>query len=345
MKEFVPVDRLDEICGLLDCLGCKYTVHRSDENEFSFLKDGEASVKIPNPYTERTMFIDFQDEISLFFGDEWHAHYSPDEEGFQELCETIKGIINNELCSVGCFREDGHQGSGCLAAKSDDYKKLGEYYAEPVSRLIEEYKEEWAKEDENIEVHFLFWDTKDDRVVIFGRHNSVLEMKYGLVDEVLDTLNDIDDLLEELGCEHDIHRDSDEEFPDYTENDACVIAFNPYVDRNLTVEITKSEEWSEITLYFAEQHAHYAFDEQPDLLDDIRAIITNELGDGEVYLGEDRRPLMGGYVSRADVETKLPADCFGVKIAADDWEKYGAAICFKFWDPKFDKTVVIEKKS
>ena len=106
MKEFVPVDRLDDTCGLLDSLGCKYTVHRNDEDEFSFLKDGEVSVKIPNPYTERTMFIDFQEEISLFFGDEWHDHYSPDEECFQELCETIKGIINNELCSVGCFHED-----------------------------------------------------------------------------------------------------------------------------------------------------------------------------------------------------------------------------------------------
>lgn len=171
------------------------------------------------------------------------------------------------------------------------------------------------------------------------------EKTLGLDDEVLDILIKIGDLLEELHCEYDIHRDNDKEFPEYTENDACVIVFNPYVDRNMTIELTKSEEWSEITLYFAEQHAHYAFDELPDLLDDIRAIITNELGDGETYQGEKRRPSMGGYVSRADVETKPPAECFGVKTAADDWEKNGAEICFKFWNPIFDKTVVVEKKS
>lgn len=173
--------------------------------------------------------------------------------------------------------------------------------------------------------------------------SSEYEKTLGLDDKVLDILIEIEKPLEDLRCEYDIHRDSDEEFPDYTENDACVIVFNPYVERNMTIEITKSEEWSEITLYFAEQHAHYSFDELSDLLDDIRAIITNELGDGETYLGEKRRPSMGGYVLRADVETKPPAECFCVKIEADDWEKNGAEICFKFWDPKFDKTVVIEK--
>lgn len=344
MKELVPVERLGAVCNLLESLGCQYTVHRNDEDEFSFLKDGEVSVKIPNPYTERTMFIDFRDEISLFFGEEWHCHYSYKED-FRELCETVRGIMNNELCSVGRFSEDGHQCGGCLGAKSDDFIKLGEYYAQPVSRLIEEYKEAWSKNDENIEVHFLYWHTKDDRTVIFGRHNSVLEMKYGLVDEVLDILNEIDDLLEELGCEHDVHRDKDEEFPDYTENNACVIAFNPHADRNMTIEITKSEEWSEMTLYFAEQHAHYAFDELSELLGDVRAIIANELGDGEVYRGEKRRPSMGGYVSRADVETKPPADCFGVSVSESEWEKDGAEIRFKFWDPKFDRTVVIKKRS
>lgn len=343
MKEFVPVKKMEEICNLLESLGCKYTVHRNDEDEFSFLKDGEVSVKIPNPYTERTMFIDFQDEISLFFGGEWHCHYSS-EEDFRELCETIRGIMNNELCSVGRLSEDGHQYGGCLGAKSDDFIKLGEYYAEPVSRLIEEYKEAWSKNDENTEVHFLYWDPKDDRVIVFGRHNTAIEMKYGLVDEILDILIEIDDLLEELGCEHEIHRDSDEEFPDYTENDACVIALNPYTDRDLTVEITRTEEWSEMTLYFAEQHAHYAFDELPELLDDVRAIIANERGDGEVYRSENRRPSVGGYVNRADVETKPPSECFGIQIKADEWEKDGAEVCFRFWDPKFDRTFVIEKK-
>ncbi|MCM1165607.1 MAG: hypothetical protein NC299_06755 [Lachnospiraceae bacterium] len=156
MKEFAAENRLADILALLDGSGCKCMVHRNDEDEYSFLKDGEVSVEIPNPYVERAMFIDLQDEISLFFGDEWHGHYYPDEEGFRALCETVRGIMSNELCSVGHFDERGHQGGGCLAAKSDDLK-MSCGYIDTVSRLIEEYKAAWGK-----------WDPKDDRTIIFG---------------------------------------------------------------------------------------------------------------------------------------------------------------------------------
>ena len=82
-EEFEPIDKLEEICVFLDGLALKYEVHYHDDGEFSFLKDGEASIKIPNPYTARTMFIDLQDEFSLFFSEEWHDHYSPEEDRFQ----------------------------------------------------------------------------------------------------------------------------------------------------------------------------------------------------------------------------------------------------------------------
>lgn len=334
---------LETVIRLLDELGCKYELHGFGDAAYSQLGEGELSLMVINPNADRNMDIDFQSEISLFFA-EWHDHFPLDKT--EELCAVITGIVKNEICSRAHFLHGSEQqwvGSG-LSCK--DKSRLSDFqYIPTIDDEIAEYTKAWAKEEEIIEVHFLFWDTKDDRVVIFGRHNSVLEMKYGLVDEIIDILNDVDDLLEELGCEYDIHRDSDEEFPDYTENDACVIVFNPYVDRNMMIEITKSEEWSEITLYFAEQHAHYAFDNLPGLLDDIRAIITNELGDGEVCLGKERRPSMGGYVLRADVENKPPVECFGVQITDNEWEKLGVEVRFKFWNPKFDKTVVIEKKS
>ncbi len=165
MRSCVPVVRLEDICALLDGLGCRYTLHQNDEDYFSYLKNDEVSVEIPNPYTERTMFIDFQDEISLFFGEDWHCHYSPDEECFHELCKTIRGIMSNELCSVGKFSGEGRQFGGCLGAKSNECKRFGEYFAVPVSRLIEEYSEAWADEDENIEVRFKFWNPKFDKTV------------------------------------------------------------------------------------------------------------------------------------------------------------------------------------
>lgn len=55
-----------ELCSLLDRLGVKYELHRCGDEEFKFLEDGDISVKIPNPYAERTIFVDFQEEIFAF---------------------------------------------------------------------------------------------------------------------------------------------------------------------------------------------------------------------------------------------------------------------------------------
>lgn len=159
-------------------------------------------------------------------------------------------------------------------------------------------------------------------------------MSYG----VNDIITEISGFLEKLGCKFDVQH----------ENGDCVIAHNPYTDRDLTVEITKSDALSEMTLYFAEQHWHYDFDGLPDLLDTIRAIIDNEIGDGEVYLGEERRLSFGGNVYRADVESKPYTECFGSVMSGYVYEQCrenGAEIRFKFWDLQYDKTVIIEKGS
>ncbi|MDE7229074.1 MAG: hypothetical protein K2N56_01215 [Oscillospiraceae bacterium] len=156
--------------------------------------------------------------------------------------------------------------------------------------------------------------------------------------EVNDIITEISGLLEKLGSKFDIKR----------ENDSCVIIHNPHTDRNLTLEITKSDVLSEMTLYFAEQHWHYGFDRLPELLETIRAIIENKIGDGEVYLSEERRHSFGGNVYRADIESKPYAECFGSIMSGyvdEQCRKNGAEIRFKFWDPQYDKTVIIEKGS
>lgn len=343
MDEFKSLDKLDEIRGILDEIGAKYEVHSHDDGEFSYLVDDEICIKIPNPYSERTMFIDLQDEISLFFGPEWHEHYYLTEEYFEDFRDTLTSILKNECCSHALFYGDDLQwgGSG-LAVKGNEIKELSGYYCiNTMSNEISEYKKEWADNDMYSELRFMFWNPIDDKTVVFEKD------PYGLTDEVLDILTEIDDLLEKLGCEFDIHRDSDEQFPDYTENDGCVIVFNPYTDRNLTVEIAKSEHLSEMTLYFAEQHCHFGFDELPDLLNTVRAIVENEIGDGEVYLGDERRHSIGANVYRADVESKSPAECFGSVLSGyvdEQCKDNGAEVHFRFWNPKDDKTVVIERK-
>lgn len=177
------------------------------------------------------------------------------------------------------------------------------------------------------------------------------EKTLGLDDKVLDILIGIGKLLEELHCEYDIHRDNDEEFPDYTENDACVIVFNPYVDRNLTVEITKSEDSSEITLFFSEWHDHFPLDEVDELCAVITGIVRNEICSRAHFHGSEQQ--WGGsglsckdksrlsdfqYIPTIDEEIAEYTKAWGDKEEVNE-------VRFKFWDPIFDKTVVIEKKS
>lgn len=164
MEEFEPIDKLEDICRLLDDLGCKYKVHRHDDGEFSYLDDSEVSVKIPNPYDDRTMYIDLQGEISLYFGEEWHAHYYADEHDYQEFIATLRGILTNELCSVADFLgEEREWGGSTLAEKSDIESKPPEEAYAGNRIMAQVYKEKWEKS--GAEVRFLFWDPKYNKII------------------------------------------------------------------------------------------------------------------------------------------------------------------------------------
>ncbi|MDE7399881.1 MAG: hypothetical protein K2N06_10185 [Oscillospiraceae bacterium] len=170
--EFESWDKLDEIRLILNRLNVRYVVHRHDDEEFSYLNDNEICVKIPNPYTDdtnRTVFIDLQDEISLFFGAEWHAHYYLTEEDYREFCETLSGFMKNELCSAAVFiGEDLHWGGSMLAdRKSVSEKSAEEIFAGNTPSDANDFKQSW--EEKGAEVRFRFWNPKDDKMVVFER--------------------------------------------------------------------------------------------------------------------------------------------------------------------------------
>lgn len=169
--EFEPFDKLSDVCDLLDELSIKYEVHKHDNNEFSYLNEDEISIKVPDPFTERTMFIDFQDEISLFFGEEWHEHYYPSNNFFDEFLETLAGLLKNELCSAAVFIGDERRwGCSRLSSKAEvSQKSAEEIFSEPcpIPGEAEELRHSW--EEKGAEVHFLFWDPTYDKTVIYEK--------------------------------------------------------------------------------------------------------------------------------------------------------------------------------
>lgn len=164
--EFKALDKLDTVCDLLDELSVKYEIHRHDDGEFSYLADDEAAIKIPNPYADRAIFIDFQDEISMFFGEEWHEHYFLLNDHFDELLETLEGLLKNELCSAAVFiGTDKRWGGSRLSSKIEVFKMTAEeIFSEPcpLPGEAEELRKSWEKK--GAEVHFLFWDTGYDKI-------------------------------------------------------------------------------------------------------------------------------------------------------------------------------------
>ena len=172
--EFDPLDKLDEVCELLDGLSVKYEVHWHDDGEFSYLNDDEAAIKIPNPYTVRTMFIDFQDEISLFFGEEWHEHYFLCEHFYKEFLETLSGFLKNELCSAAVFIGDERRWGGSMMSTKAEVgeKSAEEVFAGPFPdpKEVEEYRNSWS--EKGAEVHFLFWDPRYDKIVTVEKGSS-----------------------------------------------------------------------------------------------------------------------------------------------------------------------------
>ena len=54
---------------------------------------------------EDKLMLDLADEHTIFFGD-WHGHYYPDaKQDTKEFRQVLEDILDNKMCSVGCFQE------------------------------------------------------------------------------------------------------------------------------------------------------------------------------------------------------------------------------------------------
>lgn len=173
MDEFESWDKIDEIRLILDELNIKYETHFYDDEEFDYLNDNEICVKIPNPYSDRTMFIDLQDEISLFFGPEWHEHYYLTEEYFEKFRDVFTGILKNEYCSAAVFIGEDLRWHGSMIAdrKSVAEKSAEKIFAECFQDSAKTFRRSW--EEKGAEIHFRFWNPIDDKMVVIERKNKL----------------------------------------------------------------------------------------------------------------------------------------------------------------------------
>lgn len=162
--------------------------------------------------------------------------------------------------------------------------------------------------------------------------------------EIKDICSKVEDLLKDLGCEFEVCRGYIEGIS--IDDNVKITVKNPHIKHDMTVEIKKTDGVPEIMLIFEALHDHFELDEFPKLPNTVRAIIENNIGAGEIYQGEERNFFMSANVYRSDVESKPYAECFGSLMSGyveKQCRKDGAEIRFKFWDPRYDRTVTVDK--
>ena len=155
-------------------------------------------------------------------------------------------------------------------------------------------------------------------------------------EEILGILAEIEKTLEALHCEFTKSCGYDEKFG----YNGVITVIDPHIDRPLIVDVTKSEQWSEIMMEFEDWHCHCELSDISGVLDTIWELISNEFGSVMVYLGEEHRCVFGSGISRNAAENSPNAESFGLPKSYNDyWVENSAIMEIKFWDQKYDKTI------
>lgn len=166
--------------------------------------------------------------------------------------------------------------------------------------------------------------------------------------EISEIEKDICCLLDELGAKYKIHGKDDNEYSYLEENELSIRIPNPYVSHAIFINLQ-----SKISLFFANWHAHYCYDETDyaEFCETLAAILNNTLCSASVFLGEGEECKWncGVLAEKSDVENKPPEEAFAgnrimAQVYSEQWEKNGATVRFVFCDPQYNKIVTIERK-
>ncbi len=163
---------------------------------------------------------------------------------------------------------------------------------------------------------------------------------------IIEAAKEICGLLDKLDVKYAIRRKDDNEYSYLEENELSIRLPNPYVSHAIFINLQR-----EISLFFANWHAHYCYEEADfsELCETLAAILKNAVCSASVFLGEGEEWNGSVLAEKSNVEGKPPEETFvGSRIMAqvykEQWEKSGAEVQFVFWDPKYNKKVIIERK-
>lgn len=150
---FNPINKKDELCGMLENKKIEYEIHTSNDKseEYEYLENGDLCITVINPNYEIYLYIDLEDkgEITLSFAD-WHSHYGIYEDEFNFLVDDINSILDNKKCSRVI-----RSGKGWLGSKLINSSEEGKY-KEDLDKMPEIFKQEI--ESMRGSITFYYWN-------------------------------------------------------------------------------------------------------------------------------------------------------------------------------------------
>ena len=92
---------IEEIRGIIDRRSLVNQI-----NEGFDIQKNEHFTYIEVFHGDTKLILDLAGEYTVYFGD-WHGHYYTDEiHDMREFRQVLEDLLDNKVCSVGCFREN-----------------------------------------------------------------------------------------------------------------------------------------------------------------------------------------------------------------------------------------------
>ena len=162
-EEIIPSSKINEILELFK--DNEIILHTNKEEKYKWLDSNHYSIQIKNDDNE--LFIDLEEEISLFFKD-WHSHYYPNEEYYNFMIENVKDIINNKTYTFSIYQNDKWYGSKL----NEKEIKTKEEAIKEVKGFFKNHKEFIDKLNEGITtIKCNYWNKKNNKEFEIKKHS------------------------------------------------------------------------------------------------------------------------------------------------------------------------------
>ena len=135
------------------------------------------------------------------------------------------------------------------------------------------------------------------------------------------------------------------------ETDICIEVLNPDPNASVKDMIIHCEDDGEFTLYFGVHSHFYPYEHEYESMCELAlGILNNEYCAENVFCGEEKKWMLGGFDTREELESPIWEDLDRLledkdyKYIAEKIKANGGEVHYFFWDSTYNKIIKIDKE-